>query len=121
MKYQTINHSCKTTLCDGFVLFASISYITSCSPLSNLVLPWHLGPDNLIAVQQTQRVKRLLELTHGIDSISAQLVREVIALDEADAVFARGGAFELERALDHVVHEVLGLLVLCFTVVEDDG
>jgi hypothetical protein len=48
-------------------------------------------------------------------------VGEVIAFHEADAVLARGGAFELERALDHVVHEALGLVVLCFAVVEDDG
>lgn len=45
---------------------------------------------------------------------------EVVALDEADAVLARGGALVLDGALDHVVDEVLCFFVLGFLVVEDD-
>ena len=105
-------------------LHCSSNYPTSSpsrSPLRNLALAWHLSTNDLIAIQQTQGIECLLQLAHGVHGIGAQLVGEVVALDEADAVLARGGAFELERALDHVVHEVLGLLVLGFAVVEDDG
>jgi hypothetical protein len=44
---------------------------------------------------------------------------QVIALDEADAVLACCGAFEFDGALDHVVDEAFGFLILGFFVVED--
>lgn len=47
-------------------------------------------------------------LAHQIDRILAQLFGEVIAFDEADAVLARRGAFELDCALDHAVDESFG-------------
>ena len=78
-------------------------------------------PDNLVAVEQAHGVIRHLEFPHRVHGVGAQLVRQVIAFDETDAVLAGGGAFELDCALDHVVHEAFGLFVLGLLVVEDDG
>jgi hypothetical protein len=45
---------------------------------------------------------------------------QVVTLYQTDAVFAGGGAFELDGALDHLVDEVFGGFVVFFAVVEDD-
>ena len=49
-------------------------------PLLNIPLPRHLRAYNLIAIEQAKRVKRLLQLAHGVDGLCAQLVRQVVAL-----------------------------------------
>jgi hypothetical protein len=77
-------------------------------------------PHNLIAIQQTQRIKRLLQLPHRIHCTFAKFMLEIIPLHESNAVFTRRCAFELNGALDHVVHKVLGLFVVGFAVVENN-
>ena len=44
---------------------------------------------------------------------------EIVALDEADAVFAGDCAFHLDGALDHSVHDVFGDLPLRLVEEED--
>lgn len=90
-------------------------------PLSHLARLRCARPDNLIAVQQTQGIKCPLELPHCIHGTRSQLVLEVVPLDEPHAVLAGRRALELDGALDHVVHEVLGFLILGLLVVEDDS
>ena len=90
------------------------------NPLPRLDLPllWFLDPYNLIAIQDAQRIKRQLQLPHRVDGGLAELVRQVITLDEADAVFARHGAFHFDGALDHAVDDGFGGGAL--GVVEED-
>jgi hypothetical protein len=92
-----------------------------CLPLINLSLLRQRLAHNLVTVQQTQRVKRLLELPHRIHRIGVQLMREVVTLDETNTVLACRCALELNGALDHVVNEMLGLLVIGLAVVQNDG
>ena len=44
---------------------------------------------------------------------------EIVALDEADAVFAGDCAFHLDGSLDHSVHDVFGDLPLRLVEEED--
>lgn len=78
-----------------------------------------LHAHDLIAIQQTQGVKRLLQLPHRIDRRLPQLMREVVALDEADAVLACDCAFHFDGALDHAVDDGFGGGALA--VVEEDN
>ena len=57
---------------------------------------------------------------HSVHSTLAQLVGKIIALDEADTVFASHGAFHLHGPLDHAMDDTLGDFLLLVTK-EDDG
>ena len=89
-------------------------------PLFHLPLLRQLAPHNLIAVQQTKRIIRLLQTPHCINRARPQLMLQIIALDQANAMLARRRTFELDGALDHVVDDVFGFCVLGLLVVEDD-
>lgn len=91
------------------------------SPLSHF--PWlrHARSHNLVAIEQTQRIERLLELPHSVHGTFTQFMWQIISFDEPNTMLARCRALELNGALDHVVHEVLSFIVVRVLVVEDDG
>ena len=90
------------------------------SPLSNLSLLRQRRSDNLVAVQQAKRVKRLLELSHCIDSCLANFVGKIVSLHQANTVFTRSCAFEFNSAFDHFMNKMGCLFVVTVAVVKDD-
>lgn len=90
---------------DAEILMASclvyqvILCINPCSPLADLARLGLLHPDDLVAVEQAERVKCQLHLAHQIDGGIAKLVRKVVPLDQSDTVLAllRGCRRMLEK------------------------
>lgn len=118
-------HKTKTEKRSSDILNPSIDLLTykhyHTLPFINVPLPRHFRPNNLITIQQAQRVKRLLQLAHRIDRLRPQLVRQVVPLHKPNAMLTRRRALELDGALDHVVDQVFGLGVLGFAVVQYDS
>lgn len=92
----------------------------SLSPWLNL--PWLrlLCPDDLVTVEQAERIVRLLESPHGINRGHAQLMVQVVTLDDANAMLTGGSSFHLNGALDHTVDDTIcsGMLAV---IVEENG
>lgn len=108
-------------------IVAPIPYTYYTTPPSPRALPLHylsrlrpLHANNLIAVQQAQRVEGELQPPHRVHGRLAEFVGEVIALDKADAVLAGCCALKLDGALDHAVDDFFGDGVLG-VVPEQDG
>lgn len=65
------------------------------------------------------RRKKKTYPTHGIHCAVAEFVRKVVALDEADTMFAGDGAFHGNGILDHAMDDLLGKVLLFFVEEED--
>ena len=51
-------------------------------------------------------------MSHHIHRRLAQLVSEIVAFDQTDAMLARDGAFHLDGALDHAMDDTFSHLAL---------
>lgn len=94
----------------------TISFLFS-SPLRHLTHARLRRSNNLVAIQQTQGIKRLFKLSHCIHCFVSQLMGQVVTFDDADTVLARRGAFKLNSALDHFVHEMRSFVEVAIAVV----
>src|SRR5579864_2479583 len=65
------------------------------------------GWNDFPGIEDVLGIERLLDRTHGLDRLAAELALQVFLLALPDAVLAGAGAVHRQRAFDQAMHELL--------------